>query len=465
MDSIDDIIKHLPDLDLQIRRYGKRRVFPCPSCGENVRGCHAVKLSPKRPLENLGLRIPCPKCGDFTVSLHGKGGDGPVTVVETGAVYDSNSRVAASAKRYRDISDEKDKDSPEHLLRLAKAAAEYAGEIKLASPSDIGNLWIPYLVAVSTYCNLVSTGHTEHVEALARLTLECNNIAKYELMEQMVAAYDLMEEHQDKLPRALFLKMMIERALVDSAFASGESTIFDDEPYTDTDCYDQIAYYAEAFESLPAEERAVCPYAAADGWSYVLKDRERCGKGIKTVAKKVISSIRKALKDGAPEDRDHIITMISCHAKLFNDTEKPYRDMIADAKHWSDPLFLAMADFLFAEHLYCTAAMEFDYDVRRMPGKALTEAVERLTEAIGIMEKEDDVTGFAYMLADAYRYRGSFTGKSSEKKLSCYYIMYFAMIGQATNNDVLSTLMAVSVTEKFGSPLQKWAMARLGLPS
>lgn len=463
MESIDDVVKHLPDIDLQLRRFGKRRAFPCPSCGENVLGCYAVKLSPKRPFENLGLRIPCPKCGDFTVSLHGKGGDGPVTVMETGAEYDSNARVAASGERYRKISDEDDRDSPEHLLRLAVAAAEYAGEIKLASPSDVENLWVPYLIAVSSYCDLVSMGRTEHVEALARLTLECNSIAKYELMSQLRTAYDLMEEHQDKLPRALFLKMMIERALVDSAFASGGSTVFDEEP--ETDYYDEIARYAEAFESLPAEERAVCPCAAVDGWSYMLKDRERRGKGIKTVAKKTISSIRKALKDGVPEDRDLIITMASCHAKLFNDTEKPYRDMIADAKRWSDPLFLAMADFLFAEHLYCTAAIEFDYDVRRMPGKALTEAVERLTEAIDIMEKEEDVTGFAHMLADAYRYRGSFTGKSSEKKLSCYYIMYFAMIGQATNRDVLSTLMAVSVTEKFGSPLQKWAMAKLGVPS
>lgn len=464
MESIDDVIEHLPDPDLQLRRYGRRKAFPCPSCGENVPRCYAVKLSSKKPFDNLGLRIPCPKCGDFTVSLRGKGGDGPITVVETGAEYDSYARVTASGERYRKIADEDDQDSPEHLLRLAMAAAEYAGEIKLASPSDVENLWIPYLIAVSSYCELVSTGHTEHVEALARLTLECNNIAKYELMGQLIMAYDLMEKHQDKLPRVLFLKMMIERALVDSAFANGESTIFDDEPETDTGYYDQIAYYAEAFESLPAEERAVCPYAAADGWSYVLKDRERCGKGIKTVAKKTISSIRKALKDGAPEDRDHLMTMASCHAKLFNDTEKPYRDMIADAKHWSDPLFLAMADFLLAEHLYCTAAMEFDYDVRRMSDKARAEAVERLTEAIDIMEKMDDVTGFAHMLADAYRYRGSFTGNSSEKKLSCYYIMYFAMIGQATNGDVLSTLMAISVTEKFGSPLQKWTMAKMGMP-
>lgn len=458
MTTLDDILEKLPDRDLQIRRMGKRRTFPCPQCGEIVPGCCAIAASPKKPLE-LGISIPCPRCGQFTV-VSAEDGESSI-VVETGAAYDSFSRVKASRDRLDRLSKNADRKDPEQLLELAEAAVQEAEEVEAASP-DKEALWVPYLIAVSSYCALIESGRTDLVETLARLTLRCNAISKYELLAQLKLAYELIEKHQECIPRALLLKMRIEHALVVSAFVNGRAM---SEKEQDDSYYDKISAYAEEFDSLPAEEKAAFPYVAADGWNYILTKLARSkGKGVEAAAEKVVTEIRKARKSGAPEDRAHLMMAVSAYRLMASDSEKARKDMIADAESWTDPLFLAMADFTLAEHVYAEIVMECGYDAGLLPGEVVAETVRKLSEAISILEKMDNLDGFAVYLPESHSYRGVITRDSRDKELACRYAIYFANIGLADDRDVRSMLMSAAVTEELGSPLQDWAMKMLGVP-
>jgi len=459
MDPVFEIIKELPNKDLQVRRIGGRRTCPCPSCGENVAGCYSVRTSPRKPVEQLGIVIPCPECGTFTIDVSEKNGREVKKVKETGAAYDEFSRVRAAHERLKAAKEavgDGDKTDLSLLPPLAEAAGGYAKELSTADPLDPSE-WMPYRLAVSTYCTLIESGRTEYVEPLARLSLECNSIAKYELMEQMRHAYLLIRNNRDKVPPALYSDLMIEQALLMSVFDS----MFLDDP--DKFLEDSIRFDIEDFESLCPHDRAEFPYAASNGWYYILKRRRRNGaKNASTAARKVIAAIRDARMNGAPEDREQLLRMAMCYRAIVSDKEKTYRDMIADAKHWSDPLYLAIADFTYAEHVFSLTDEDSGYDLSSIPPEARSKAVKRLDEAIEILETVDDLKGFAFILTKSYLYRGILAERPADKKMACLYAEFFYMTDQSRHEYILETLMAVSATEEPGSPVHKWAMARLG---
>lgn len=459
MDPVFEIIKELPNKDLQVKRIAERKTYHCPSCGENVTGCYGVRTSPRKPVSQLGICIPCPSCGTFTIDVSVKNGKEAMKVKETGADYDLFARAREADTRMRELMKAADgKDDPALTLQLAEAAARFADELKIADPRN-SDLWQPYRLAVDSYCKLIESGRTEYVEPLARLTLRCNSIAKYDLMATMNRAYILIHQNERKVPRALFRGLMIERALLRSSF----DRMFLDDP--DEFLEDSIRTEIEVFESLSAQDRAEFPYAASNGWNYILNSRRRRGaKNESTAARKVIAAIRDARKEGAPEDREQLMRMAICYRAIVSGKEKTYKDMISDAECWSDPLYLAIADYTFAEHIYCSMEEDLNFDPESVPPKALSEAVKRLNEAIGILETVDDLNGFTFILSNSYLYRGILTGDSADKKLACHYAMFFNMIGQGSRQDVLDTLMIASTTEELGSPLQIWAMRNLGMP-
>ncbi len=461
MDQVFEIVKKLPNKELQVRRIGEHRTLPCPKCGENVPGCYGVRTSPNKPIGQMGLGIPCPKCGTSTIEVSVTKRGESIKVKETGEEYDMFSRVKAAEDRAKAMikAAAADKDDLSLLPELAEATAQYGDELKVANPKS-DELWKPYELAVSSYCTLIESGRREFVEPLARLTLRCNNIAKYDLMQAMRHAYSLIERYRCDVPPALMALIGIESALLDLSF---DRMFYDDvEKRMEEDMLSCI----EDFESLCAYDRAEFPYVASDGWNYILNHRRRNGaKGASTAARKTIAAIRDARKDGAPEDRDQLIRMATCYRFIASDSEKTYRDMIKDTKCWSDPLFLAIADFTFAEHVYITITLDDEHVSSLRSPKVISEAVKRLDEAISIMEAKDDVKDWAYILPQSYLVRGVLAKNADDKKLACYYAMFFYMVGHVGRNHVFETLMAAATTEEFGSPLQKWAMGQLGTPS
>ena len=461
MDPVFEIIKELPNKDFQVRRIEERRTYHCPSCGENVSGCYGIRTSPRKPVEQLGTVIPCPECGTFTIDVSVKNGEEVVKVKETGAEYDFFARARAADEHMRELieaTEDRNRDDLALISQLAEAAARFAGELAIADPHH-SELWQPYSLAVDSYCTLIESGRTEYVEPLARLTLECNSIAKYDLMAQMRRAYRLIRNNKDKVPPALYSGLMIENALLSSAF----DRMFLEDP--DRFLEDSIRYEIEDFESLSPYDRAEFPYAASNGWHYIQNRRRKNGaKNESAAARKVIAAIRDARKNGAPEDREQLQRMAVCYRSIASDKKKTYRDMISDAKYWSDPLYLAIADYTFAEHVYSSMGEDLDLDPGSIPPEARSEAVKRLDEAIAILETMDDLRGFTYILTNSYLYRGILAGDPADKKLACNYAMFFAMTGQGSSQDVFDTLMAASATEELGSPVQKWVMAKMGMP-
>ena len=76
-------------------------VFPCPVCGDNVEGCHSIRMKGKK-FGTEDIVIPCPKCGTFHITNRAKGGDYVQNVRETGKSYDMFSRVNATLDRIRE---------------------------------------------------------------------------------------------------------------------------------------------------------------------------------------------------------------------------------------------------------------------------------------------------------------------------------------------------------------------------
>ena len=64
----------------------------------------------------------------------------------------------------------------------------------------------------------MKNGDIGDLDYLCRITLECNDISKYDLMETLRYAYGIITERRDDVEPALFLKIKVEEALVDSAF-------------------------------------------------------------------------------------------------------------------------------------------------------------------------------------------------------------------------------------------------------
>ncbi len=460
MDTLGFIFEQLPDKDLQARRAGRRRVFPCPSCGENVFGCSSVRTSPKKPFDQMGIRIPCPKCGDFTIDVSVRKGKEIWTVVETGKRYDRFSRVRASGKRLVKLADSLDNTKEEDCLVMLETASKDAEELRLADP-DNEDLHYPYMMAVNSYNRLITMGRTDLVEDLARFTLKCNDISQYDLLFELRTSYRLIDEHQDMLPRALYIKAMIERTLVDEAFDFAEDAMAGEA--SEDSMIERIELLVKEFDSLPAKEKASCPYAAADGRKYILNTYSRNGgRGVAPAAKKVIAAIRKARKSGAPEDRLQLMRMATCYRRMAPYGRKKYDEMLADAELWSDPLFLAMADFMFAERVRDVMLGDYHVDMDRVSPEDREEALRRIEEAIGILETRDDVDEIASIVTESYNIRGFLRNDMDDYKLSCLYGAYFCNLGLIDARDLVKTMMDIIVTSGDPQGFRDWAEEHLG---
>ncbi len=460
MDTLGFIFEQLPDKDLQARRAGRRRVFPCPSCGENVFGCHSVRTSPKKPFDQMGILIPCPECGRFTIDISVRKGKEIYTVMETGAKYDKFSRVKASEKRLCKLADSLDNTKEEDCLLMVEAASEDAEELRLADPGNEG-LHCPYMIAVNSYNRLIAMGRTDLVEDLARFTLKCSDLSQYDLLDQLRTSYRLIDEHRDMLPRALYIKTMIERALVDEAFDSIEGQMTEEE--SEDLMIGKIELLVKEFDSLPAEEKAVCPYAAADGRNYILNTYSRNGgRGVAPAAKKVIAAIRKARMNGAPEDRLQMLRMGSCYRRMAPYGKKKYDEMLADAELWSDPLFLAIADFTFAERIRDVMLGDYRVDMDRVSPEDREKALMRIEEAIGILETRGDVDEIAPIVSESYNIRGFLKNDKEDYKLSCLYGAFFSELGLIDDRELVKTMMSILVTSGDPMGFRDWAEEHLG---
>lgn len=460
MDPLGFIFDQLPNSDLQARRAGRRRVFPCPSCGENVFGCYNVRTSTKKPLDQLGIRIPCPVCGDFTVEVAVRKGKETWKVMETGAKYDMFSRARESGKLLCELADSLDNSKAEDCLTMVEAASKDAEELRLADPAN-KDLHYPYMMAVNSYNRLIMMGRTDLVEDLARFTLRCNDISQYDLMDQLRTSYRLIDEHRDMLPRALYIKTMIERVLVDEAFDFAVQTMAGEVP--EDSMIERIEALVKEFDSLPPKEKAACPYAAADGREYIMYECSRYGgRGVAPAAKKVIAAIRKARKNGAPEDRLQLMRMVRCYRQMAPYGKKKYEEMLADAELWSDPLFLAMADFTFAERIRDIILGDFNVDASRVSPEVREDALMKIDEAIRILETRDDVDDIASFVAESYNVRGLLKNDAEDYKLSCLYGAYFTKLGLIDIKDLINTMLYIRVTSGCSWDFKAWADEHIG---
>ena len=107
-------------------RLNRRRVFPCPACGDNDEGCHGVRMKGKK-FGTEDVVIPCPRCGTFHIANRAKGGDYVQYVRETGESYDMFSRVNAALDR---ICESEKKPS----RARAELYMDNARELRIADP-------------------------------------------------------------------------------------------------------------------------------------------------------------------------------------------------------------------------------------------------------------------------------------------------------------------------------------------
>ncbi len=450
MKSVFDLVARLPNEDIQIDRATKRRTYPCPSCGKNVRGCRAVRTSPEKPFDQLGILIPCPKCGSFTIEMCNDDHGDYEVVMETGKRYNMFSRVEAADACLSAFMDNPISRLEEGKPMLAELAYDFAEELCLAEEDDDA-LAPPYLLALRTYCELVRAGNREHAEPLARLILECGRIPEPDILDQLVIAYGLIEDLKADVPAAIYFKTMTSRALLECCSTGNEH--HDDIGYL----IEVIRGYADEFDALPKEEKAVSPYAAAEMWSFSLGTCLEIGhEHIPAIAEKVIESVRRAHEGGAEEDIFHLMMLVAAYRWSSSDYRETYRRMASEAEHWSEPLFLAAANYSFTERVFRNAVEGSVLYMSRISPEDRSDAAVRIDEAIRILETYGDVRLYASMLPTSYWIRGILKEDVEDKKLACYYAMYLSGLGLMSKEEADDVFARVFATEGKDSPLHAW---------
>lgn len=69
-------------------------------------------------------------------------------------------------------------------------------------------------MAVRCNAGAVVKGRTDRMNELARVMTLSDSISKYELLAERHNAFPVIEEHEDLLPPAVFIKLSIEDVLV-----------------------------------------------------------------------------------------------------------------------------------------------------------------------------------------------------------------------------------------------------------
>lgn len=459
MSELSDALKPLPNKELQIKRVINRRVFPCPSCGKNVIGCYA-KRPVKKPLEHADIVVPCPDCGTFTILTNLKKGEPVMTVKETGASYDRFSRVTAAMKEAGKWKAETKgaKMDPEWYIGAADSRSRLARELQIADPN---NEMLPRLfkLAIDCECGAIEGGRLERIEGLARLMNDCDDLSQYDLLMARANAFEMISSHRDLLAPALFIKLEIEDVLVSSAFNSID---MDDDPeFTDME-FDE---YIRDFDALSKEEKSVYPYAAADGYIYSINTALRLGRKGNEFSKKLITAIRKARKNGAPEERRYMLSLLQAYSRVMTKKNGMAEKMLEDAKLWSDPLYGAIADYILADHIVSEHTDLFgSVDPEEMTYEERSEAVSRINDALEVMETIDDVSGFAWRIADSYAIRGILTGSKDDLNLAADYLYFFSFIGKMEPETAHHIAFRITTNTRIGSPVQKKVLSMMGYP-
>ncbi len=452
MKSMFDIIAQLPNEDIQIDRSSTRRTFPCPSCGENVEGCRAVRTSPEKPFRQLGTSIECPRCGRFTVEKLDDGKGDYEVVTETGERYDRFSRVRAAAKRFDTFMDNPTSVFIEGQPMLAALAAEFAEELGLADES-VSELVFPIKIALGAYCDLVKDGQMEYVEPLARFAHRCHNITDEGLSNQLRDAYALIESCRGYVSSAAYLEAMMERASLDcwARARKGDRNAVEDYIEIVESC-------SEEFGALTAENRALCPYAAADGWfgAVCIAREDGDDDDICYMAEKGIEFIRLAHEDGAPMNPRHAMTLVALYRSAPYEPREKYERLLSESKLWSDPFLLASADYLLAESIAEKAAGDGRINPENIPAEERAEGVALINEAIQILETYSDIAAFAPMLPHSYWFRSVLTGDKDDRKTACCYTIYLRALGMMEDDDADLLLRLIFGTEEKDSQLRKW---------
>lgn len=459
MSKLNEAIKPLPNKDLQVRRIMRRRVFPCPSCGENVSGCYA-KRPVKKSLEFADVVIPCPDCGTFIIESDSKKEDYQ-TVKETGAHYNRFSRIEAAHEETEKSKCDNKGDSagdPDQYALDAENISHEARELQIADPD---NEMLPYLfaVAIRCECKAIEGGREDRIEKLALLMNDCDCISKYELLEARSDAFELISEHSEKLAPSLYIKLDIEDAILSFAFNQSDE---DFEPGT---IIEEMHDLISEFDALTKEERARCPYTAFDAYNTLIKFAIHMDLPYKTEYKKLITAMRKAKKAGAPDDRARMISVLGAYSVSITEKNGLADKMMEDAKLWNDPLYLALANYILA----CNILSEYTgplggIDTELMPKDELQEAVSRINDSLRILEGEDDVTGIALNIADCYAIRGILLNSKSDLELAVNYLVFFATINQLDAQDFQNVAGRIVSNSRLGSPIQKKLLSMLGYP-
>ncbi len=452
MKSMFDIIAQLPNEDIQIDRASKRRTFPCPSCGENVHGCRAVRTSPEKPFEQLGISIGCPRCGRFTVEMLDDGENEYEAVMETGRPYDMFSRARAADERLDTFMDNTASGRIEGKAMLAELAADFAEELRLAG-EDAESFVPPYVLALRAYCDLVEAGDREYAEPLARLAARCNGIAQLDLLKQLDEAYGRIYDCRNDIAPAAFLEALMGESLIDAL-----AGIAADESGSVGSLFGEMATYSEEFESLPAEERADRPYAAAEGWYKATCLCQEAGfdADVPAMAEKVVESIHYAHEGGAPEDIGHLMMLANSYRMTSSGYRETCRRMLSDSELWSEPLLLAIAGYTFAEGVVSDAIKDMELHRERILPEDGAKALAMLNEALQILEAYGDVTSFAEILPVSYWIRGVLADDRDDKKLACCYALYFCGLGLISGESADGIFDRVFATEDEDSPLYDW---------
>ena len=401
--------------------------------------------------------IPCPKCGTFHITNRAKGGDYVQNVRETGKSYDMFSRVNATLDRIRESESQPSR-------KRAELYTYNAREIRIADPiNEI--LYIPYMAAVRDMCDVVKNGDIGGLDYLCRITLECNDISKYDLMETLRYAYGIITERRDDVEPALFLKIKVEEALVDSAF---EGFDIDEEDHLQDHYLETLADYAEEFDGLSPEQKAILPFVFADAWNYSMTVNMRIGreKESKECAKKVISAIRKAVKSGAVIDRGHVKMFLGAYRLRMTVRNSVYKDPIKDVDLIDDPYYSVQARYLYMEGIVSKASD--DVMAGFMPGSLdigmRGEAMTMAQWLIDTVETWDDIKDVITSLCEVYMVRGAIRKDNDDMVTALNYAILYYSLGYMDGDELNVVMSEVLLKQPLGSPVSMRIFRILGYP-
>lgn len=447
---IFDIIRTLPNPDIQLDRAIYRHDFHCPECGKL---CHVnYHMLSSRSKGMYGMTTGCSECGETRMTATIRNGKEVWKMEDTGAIYDPNKYLDDLERLYLDA-DTRD------IMSFSKRCEEYANELKLFTDND--ELIYPiYQKEMSVLLeHLKRTGPKDLVFVCER-TFDCNSIAKYDLLSVMREVYSYALNFDDKLPPSLEFALMLEKEILDYAF---DNMFYDDL----NEHIEQLLFIADCFEDLSDDERADRPYVAVNCHQYAFKSHQRdraSDKKLNSDAKALIASVKRARQTGAPIDTTIMKAHISAYMHLLATQKTAAKAMMKDAAVWDDhPFFKGVAYVVYADYLYRKA---FDMDpmcpISAMDQKTIDEISLCASKGIEALETLDDIENIAIWLPLAYYLNGYVSDRSSDIKLAFNYVDLFLKCGLVDREDAKYVLQMIATSTPIGSSLQKKAFKLLG---